>query len=993
MLASRPGRLPTMVGRGGLLDELRRSLDAVHCETGPVVALVTGEAGIGKTRLLRELAGELPADVPALVGQAREGDTDRAFGLVRDLAEDHAALLEPVPEPLERWRHPIGHLLDPLVRLADHPDDGHTHSQEELARAGVALVCHLTGSRPAVVVLEDLHWADSASLEVLTRLARSREPLLVVATFRPEDFERRHALARALPELERQSTVRHIPVEPLIAAELHEFLEHAYRRPVDAGVVERLRRRTRGNPFFVEELLDAGAGGAHARAGARLADPEALATAELPWSTSEAALRRLDGIDAAAWRLLEAAAVLAGRVDLATIAAALDTDEAALAQSAAGLVRAGVLEEAADARLGFRHALVADAVAGQVLHTVRRSLHARAHDALRERGDVAHATLAHHAAGAERTDEAAAHAHEAARGALHAGAPREALAAAELALASRRDTELSELAARAAAQIGDFALAAAHAEQWAAQADETGDLEAATLARCHLAWFRWWDDDTSTALAVLGDAVATAETLPDSPAKAHAFATRARFEQTRRHPAAAVETGDRAATIAERIGDRRTLAKAWLHKAGGLLDSPEHQTEHDLAHAADLLNRARDESERHGDVDTLAGSLHNRLVPEQPDDVSTERSAEILADARDVADRYGLERLDHKLDLLATYLAVAAGDLGAAETALVAARRVPLAPHEASWRASLDAYLAAEQSDLDRAARAHAEQLDLGGGPLPAESEVDAGFVLATLGTLRGDADAGEQGLRRVGEHVDDVCPCVASMWWDTALAAVDAGVDPGLVDSLVEREAPPVLPRHAGLVAHARGAVHAAWGRRPESVTALRTAVAAERRGRRATLLADAHHRLSEQLVRGGEIAGESSSERLEEAREHAAAAVRWLEHWPGARRDRCEAGRQRLHVAGRGGGRSGRGDGGGSRGDGGRGRHAALTPRELEVVDLVARGYTNSGIADRLFITRKTASTHVSNLLTKTGLSGRTQLGVWAVREGIAESSGETE
>jgi DNA-binding CsgD family transcriptional regulator len=950
-----------MVGRREVLAELRALLRGVVAADSPPVAVLTGEAGIGKTRLLRELIGEMGPDVPVVAGQAREGDVRRSFALVRDAVEEHLDPDGRLPGELDRWAHPLGHLLAPLVVVHDHPSDGHEHQQEELTRAGVALLRHLAGDGPALVAFEDVHWGDGGSLEVLGRLARTGAPLLLVVTFRPEEFHRHHPLSELLSDLERQAPVTHLTVEGLTRPEFAELLEEVAGGPFPTGAVDRLHRRTRGNPFFLEELVAGHGLATRGQARRPAIDPGSLAEAPLPWSTKEAVLRRLDALEARPRGVLQTAAVLGERFDLGVLAPVLGEDEQDVLETLAQLVHDGLLVEHSAATFGFRHALTREAAVGGLLASERRAVHARVLSlmAAGQRGDAA--AMAQHALAAGDVSRAASHAREAARDAAHAGAPRVALRFAGMALEhGADDASMHELAAHAAGYLGEFEQAGEHAEAWRVLAADAGDAEGEALAGCQLAWMRFLAGRHDAASEALSAAVAVADELDPGRARAEVLAAHARFLLVTKRAGEAVRRADEAIEVAERVPAPRTLVKAWLHKCAGILDSLEHQRPADLELAATLIDRAREESARLGEADTLAGALHNRLVPDQPDDLPIERSWELLAEAKQVADRYGLERLADKTAVLEAHLAVVDGDRERAETSLAAARRVQLAAFEANWCEALDAHLGLESGDLDRAQAAHARQHELLRPPYRSAGEMDLVTVAAALARHRGDVTGAEEALRRAGRLVPDVCPCVAAGWWEAALAALDTGVGPDLVGELMDREAPPTVPRHAGLIEHVRGALHAARDDPREAIAALQRSLGHERRQRRAALLADAHHRLGELLGARGQ---------RERAHAHVAAALGLLERWPGVHRTRVEALQRRL-------------------GEGERPVHELLTPRELEVVELVARGFTNSDIAEHLFITRKTASTHISNILDKTGFERRTQVAIWAVQEGITDA-----
>lgn len=947
-----------MIGRRGVLAELRDLLRAVPEAGPPKLAMVTGEAGIGKTRLLRELLAEVGDGVTVVAGQARVGDVRRSFALLRDAVEEHLGPEGVLPRGLERWHHPLSHLLEPLVSFEGHPQDEHEHAPEELARAGVALLRSLVRPGPALVVFEDLHWADAGSLEVFGRLARSEAPILLVGTVRPEEFDRLHPLAELLAELERQRSVAHIPVEGFSRQELAEFLQEVGGRPVAWAAVERIHRRTRGNPFFLEELLASQEGWTSRAQGGGI-DVEALGAVPLPWSTNEAVLRRLDRLDHEASRLVRTAAVLADPFDAHLLAGVLEVEEASLLPTLAQLIRDGVLVEHSLSNFGFRHALTREAGASQLLEAERRALHAQALRVLADDGNAPAAALVHHALGAGRAADAAAHARDAARNAAHAGTPRETLEFALLALAhGNGDVDLHELASRAAGRLGEFVQASEHAERWRLLARDAEDREAEALAGSQLAWTRWWSGEQGGSRQALLAAVEVADGLGPGPAKAEVLTTHARFLMMTNQAQEAVAAADHAIEAAERAEDRRALVRARLYKCTAIVDSLQHQRSRDLELAAGLIDQALEESARIGDIDALAVALHNRLVPDQPDDLPIERSWQLLDEAKDIANRYGLERLADKSTLLEAHLSLVAGDRERAERALATARRASLAASEANWREAIDAFLGLEDEDLARAEAAHARQLELLDPPYRAEAEMDILVVATAIAAHHHDPVAAEDALRRAGDTLGDVCPCVAANWWVVAISALDAGVAPETVRGLTEQAGPTPLARHGGLVDHMHGVLYATAGQPDRAIEMLQRALAHDRRHRRATLLADAHHRLAELLGARGE---------RQPALEHVGVALELLEGWPGPRRDRAAGLRRRL------------GDGPASSGE-------LFTSRELEVVRLVAKGFTNSDIAERLFITRKTASTHLSNILAKTGFERRTQVAIWAIQEGIA-------
>lgn len=172
MLAGRTGLSPVMVGRAG---ELRQLVSILHLANASGVALVSGEAGIGKTRLVQELVTQAPAGTVVLAGQADPG-VSRPLALVVDL-------LDGAPGDADAERAA-------LADIVGDPD----RSTDERVAAAVDLVRLLTSGRVGLVVFEDIHWADPESMQVFEQLALSAGgSLVVVATYRPD------GLSRAIP--------------------------------------------------------------------------------------------------------------------------------------------------------------------------------------------------------------------------------------------------------------------------------------------------------------------------------------------------------------------------------------------------------------------------------------------------------------------------------------------------------------------------------------------------------------------------------------------------------------------------------------------------------------------------------------------------------------------------------------------------------------------------------------------------------------------------
>ncbi|HEV2920669.1 MAG TPA: AAA family ATPase, partial [Actinomycetota bacterium] len=309
------------------------------------LVLLAGEAGVGKTSLARRaLAG---AGLEVLEGVGAQGGTS-AVGPVVEVLRAH--LRSQGGGPLVEG--PLAaHLALLLPELGPPAAGGDRATLFEAIHQALAAI---SARRPAALFLDDLQWADDATLELLAALARSldTQPLLVLGAFRSDELPRDHPIRRLRSELRRAGRLRQVTVEPLEAEATAALLERTL-----GAAGPSLRRavfdRTDGVPFFVNEL-----GSALAASGRLEAGPDGLELRDgedvpLPDSVREAVLLRAAGLsdDARAAVMAAAVAGLAFNPELVTAVAGLPEwpDE---------LLRRGIVAEAAAGRMAFRHALV-----------------------------------------------------------------------------------------------------------------------------------------------------------------------------------------------------------------------------------------------------------------------------------------------------------------------------------------------------------------------------------------------------------------------------------------------------------------------------------------------------------------------------------------------------------------------------------------------------------------------------------------------------------
>jgi DNA-binding CsgD family transcriptional regulator/tetratricopeptide (TPR) repeat protein len=950
----RTGLSPVMVGRAAELARLRELAATV---ADPAVVLITGEAGIGKTRLVAELVATLDPAVPVLAGQGSQGAPGRPFQLLLEAVEPVVEPWDAVPAALGDREEPLRLLLGPVApRLAGHAE--REYGQEELLRAAVALVRELAGGDPTVLVFEDLHWADAQSVALFGRLAVAADlPLLLVGTFRPEGVTRRHPTVELIAELERQRSVATIALERLDRAGVAELLAAVYRRPLPFRVAEALHQRTGGNPFFLEELVvtaDA------------LAEPARLAVAPLPWNLTEAVLRRLDDLTPEQRRVIDAAAILGRRVSFDLLATVTGSGEEELIGILRHLVAENLVVEEEPDVFAFRHALTREAITSRLLGRERRRLHEKALAALQEAADTDHAAIAWHAQGAGRYDEMVEAARAGAWSYLKEGATAEALRLAEQGLSEAdRDLDLLAAASKAAWLVGLVQVAIEHGERWHQEAAADGQAEEEASALIHLARLYWEAGDHQREWWAVWAALRVAEPLGESRTLARAYALVAQAHMLADQDAEAVEWADRAIALAERLGHPDVRAGAMVNKGTALIDSPEGHEQ-----GVALLEEAAAEAEAGGFGFTLNRALHNLLV-HQVMVWPPARSRETLRRMQEMGERTGQASEAPGWALHASAIAMVEGDLDAALGAIRQARRSSPASMEGYVdRFWLDFHEAALLLELDEPDSAHAflQRHEANARPLSDPGEpVYVAAIHVSLAARRGDLPAARAAL-----HAAMAATAWKGWGWSrdamvvpALTAALRAGLHPSEVRALLPAEQHAAGPDRSTPQRAAREHLEAALleAEGEPAAAAELYLRAAGRPGvhRPAYLVAECRLGAARCLLAVGDEPGA-----LAQARE----ADRLLERWPGWRRDEVRALLRRL-GAGLRAGRAGPG---------------ALTPREREVAALLAEGLSNGEVARRLFISTKTASVHVSHILGKLGMASRAEVAAWAVRAGVA-------
>ena len=508
--------------RPGVLErdaELSALADAVRAAAGGTgsVVLVMGEAGIGKSSLVEALRAQLPAEGRMLVGYCDDLATPRPLGPFRDL---------------------VGGVGTELSRAVSDGSDRD--------RVLAALRAELTWSEhPAVLVIEDIHWADDATLDALRYLIRriSGLPAVLVLTYRDDELDREHPLHGLLGQASRSNQVRYLPLRRLSQEAVRQL---SVGRPVDGDEVFAL---TAGNPFFVHELL-------------------ASAQSErVPRTIVDAVLARVRRLDLPVQDVLEQLAVVPSALERWLVDVLVPGGVPGGAAALAAAEQGGLLTVSARG-ISFRHELTRCAIAGSLPSARLMALNQRVLAALVDREGCDVARIVHHAAQAGDVDAIVRYGPAAARDAARAGAHREAVAHFGLVLehadrfAAKERAELLEQYAIECNTIG-AAERAADAQRQAVELNRgRDDLRTLGSSLRWLSRMQWMAGDRRGAEQAGREAVDVLEKAGDARLLALALSTQSQLHTLAYQLRESISCGERAAALARQVGDPAIISRA-----------------------------------------------------------------------------------------------------------------------------------------------------------------------------------------------------------------------------------------------------------------------------------------------------------------------------------------------------------------------------------------------------------------------------------------------
>jgi predicted ATPase/DNA-binding CsgD family transcriptional regulator len=976
------------VGRVGELAELELALHDAS-SANPVVVLLGGESGIGKTRLVGELERRIRgSDQAALLLRGESVEQ-------RDAELPYAPLLSAL-RPLVRERDPAlgqltavsrAELTALLPALAEDRPDGDrerrdSSGQVRLFEALLELLDVLSERSPVALVLEDMHWADRSTRAFAAFVARSlrNERVTLVLSYRTDELHRRHPLLPLLADLERLERTRRIALGPFDRRELAEALEDILGNPPPGELVERLFARGEGNPLYTEELLAAGLDG-------RSAAPESL---------RHAFMLRIERLSEDAQRV--ARVVAAGRrLDDETIASVAGLEGDRLLAALRDAVNEQVLVAGDDDRFLFRHALLREALYEDLLPGERSELHLELARALE-------------AGGEQRDDRELERATAVASHYAAAGEQRAALRA-------------TVRAARAAERVQAFGEAADLFERalelWPRVEDGQALVEmdhVALVARAAAAHMQ--DGHRGRGETLLREALRELDPDRDERRYSGLLGRLARAQWALNRGGEGVATAERALSLlpADDRGIERARLLSWLARTRhlrGRFREAIRDAEEALALAATLDHPATEAE--------VLNTLGMAMIALGQVDAGVERMRRTIEIAHDTGDldtmTYGYSNLAEALSLagrIAEAVEVARAGLAAVPERMreshdwAALTMSEIAFESGDWQAARDSmrppppwllgrqliFRQLRQADQALGEGSEDAAADALGAAEPLVAASSEPQYIGTFGALRaellrrrhdldGARAAVEQGLDRIELCTDDVMRIARVTAAGMAVEADQAERARDLREKAAERDALTRAQMHIQRLraaAEGGGPVERAW-------LALGDGELSRARGRsdprkwlraarswealaRPYCAAIARWRGAEALVETGDrvAAANAAQTALEGAR---GLGSRWL-----VEELTALAGRARLELRPA-------GDAATAESNGKRVADPfGLTPRERQVLALIAEGATNRQIGNALYMAEKTASVHVSRILAKLGVKSRTQAAAVAHR-----------
>ncbi|HVR88378.1 MAG TPA: AAA family ATPase [Candidatus Limnocylindria bacterium] len=732
-----PGQLvcPVVIGRDGERARLRELVTVVAGGRGQTL-LLSGEAGVGKSAFVRDataVTGE--SGFRLLYGATLESDSGLPYapflsavrsgfrGLERDRLG--RVLAQAAPDLAE---------LFPELGRPRSAGEAVSSSPHRLALAFHGLFATFAREAPVLLVIEDLHWADEASLALLQYLSRELRDsrVLILATYRTDEMHRRHPFLRTLAALQRERLAGEIALKRLTPVEVTELIRATLAASdptvrVSDEFRDAIYTRSEGNPFFTEELLKSlvESGDVYRSAGGSW-ERKPIRDLNIPGSIRESVRTRVERLSPEARTTLAAAAVVGQQFTFDTVRAACDMEEGALESYLREFIEQQLVIELSreEERYAFRHALTREVIYDDLLIRERKRLHRRVADALAKSQTTEPGLLAYHLLAAGESERAVPYLLDAAAGAARAGAPREAAAHYERAIdVGMPDDRLADVIEHQAEayHLFDVARSIEAAQEaialYRGSGDRRGESRMLRLAgRGYFYESRQVEAERLTQEAI--DVLAGEE----CPELGRAVAQLAGLLMARVEMAEALPLADRAIALGERFADHWTLANALITKGSALRGTE----------GMPFLRRGLDVALRNEISETALRAYNNILIGMIGSGASGAERHVFLDEGLAYARRRGIEQAT--LAYLLSQKAFVQFGEGEWEAALATANEVHDATQVHRWSLSLRGRIVTAREGPEAALPVYAELARL---PLDDAAAVGGGLADLAAGFAR----------------------------------------------------------------------------------------------------------------------------------------------------------------------------------------------------------------------------------------------------------------
>lgn len=992
---------PVFIGRAPERDALYQLIDKTRSGQGQV-ALVCGEAGIGKSRLVAEAKVYAAAqDFLLLQGTCFQMDSSYPYAPLLDLLRASIVPTSPAADP-----HPVvlefARLLPELaLSLTVDLPAPLTDPEQEKHRLFATLTRFFkerTNQQPVLLVIEDLHWCDDISLEYLQSLARlcAAQPLLLLMTYRNDEVQ--PGLQRCLAQLDRARLSQELQLVPLSRSNVDAMLGamFALHEGERANLLELIYPLTEGNPFFVEEMLTSlvSQGEPLPGDGVRLRKPHLDSRSErlpVPRSVQDAVQQRIHQLSADTMQVVTFAAVAGRRFDFAVLQQVLRCDEDQLLHHIKALVSAQLVVEVSAEQFAFRHALTQQTVYKGLLARERRALHRALAEAIEQLFatspmlDAYLEDLAYHYYEAGIWEKALEYAQRVGEKALALYAPNAAIDHFTHALfaldhlSGSQPSPIYRLRGQAYETLGEFEGALSDYEH-ALEAARAVDDRAMEWQSVMALGFLWTGRDYERAGDWFRRASDLAEALADPTLRARSLNRLGNWLVNTNRIQEGFEAHQEALRLFETQHDTRGMAET-LDLLG-----VAHGFYGDSANGTKYIGRAIDLFRSLGDHHRLSSGLATRALDSAPEKIVTTYSALRTRDecVQDTGEALRLARQTNSqseqafVEFVSTQVHSSFGEFGPALAHAQEAMRIATAIEHQQWIIATygalgQLYLLMLEPTLAISA------LDAG---LAEARTLGSPFWLGYLSSFQAQACILRQAFPRAKAVLEAIMPRdkrpanvgerqIALAWGELALAQGEPAIALSIAEQLIV-SVPGDMQQPIPHLLALKGEALLALQRLAEAARALEDAKLGAEQRQAPSVLWRIHRALGQvyrQLKREDQAQREWSAAReiiatlagtIEQTalREHfvqAALQTLPLEKPIPSRRTAVE-------------------------------KNDGLTEREIEVLRYVAHGMTDAQVAEHLIISPRTVHSHLNSIYSKLGITSRSAATRYAIEHDLA-------